>query len=56
MLGDRRPTLQLVRGVTYEPFLPNGIRRAYGREAIRLKQRRYRNSSSNFIIEFLTRY
>ena len=54
--GDRRPTLQPVRGVTYEPSLPNGMRRAYGREAIRLKRRRHRGSSSNSIIEFLTRY
>ena len=39
-MGDRRPTLQPVRGVTYEPSLPNGMRRACGREAIRLKRRR----------------
>ena len=39
-MGDRRPTLQPVRGVTYEPSLPNGIRRACGRETIRLKRRR----------------
>ena len=38
--GDRRPTLQPVRGVTYEPSLPNGMRRACGREAIRLERRR----------------
>ena len=38
--GDRRPPLQPVRGVTYEPSLPNGMRRAYGREAIRLERRR----------------
>ena len=39
-MGDRRPTLQPVRGVTYEPSLPNGMRRACGREAIRLERRR----------------
>ena len=55
-MGDRRPTLQPVRGVTYEPSLPNGMRRACGREAILLERRRHRGSSSNFIIEFLTRY
>ena len=38
--GDRRPTLQPVRGVTYEPSLPNGIRRACGRKVIRLERRR----------------
>ena len=40
LTGDRRPTLQPVRGVTYEPSLPNGMRRACGREAIRLERRR----------------
>ena len=39
-MGDRRPTLQPVRGVTYEPSLPNGMRRACGRKTIRLKRRR----------------
>ena len=39
-MGDRRPTLQPVRGVTYEPSLPKGMRRACGREAIRLERRR----------------
>ena len=51
--GDRRPTLQPVRGVTNEPSLPNGMRRACSREAIRLKRRRHRGSSSSSIIEFL---
>ena len=38
--GDRRPTLQPVCGVTYEPSLPKGMRRACGREVIRLERRR----------------
>ena len=38
--GDRRPTLQPVRGVTYEPSLPKGMRRACGRKTIRLERRR----------------
>ena len=54
--GDRRPTLQPVRGVTYEPSLPNGMRRACGREAIRLERRRHRGSSSSSVAEFSTRY